>query len=76
MPRYEYRCETNDRTVEVAHEMSRTVRNWGEVCELAGLDPDRTPKDAPVRRIVSLSAIGGAGQSHACSKPNCCMRGM
>ncbi len=61
MPRYEYRCEqADDQTVEVEHAMSERLDSWGQVCERAGIDPGATPLEAPVEKIVSLPAIGGA----------------
>ena len=50
---YQYFCESNDRTVEVAHPRSTRLRTWGEVCRYVGLDPGRTPEDAPVARLIS-----------------------
>lgn len=55
MPRYDYRCDANGRTVEVSHGMEEGVGTWGELCGRAGIDPGRTPADAPVEKAVSLS---------------------
>ncbi|MFG0306646.1 MAG: zinc ribbon domain-containing protein [Phycisphaerales bacterium JB040] len=60
MPTYEYRCEANDRVIEVQHPMSRTVRTWGEVCDLAEIDPGDTPRKSPVEKILSLSFVSGS----------------
>lgn len=60
MPRYEYRCEANSRTVEVEHAMSERLETWGQVCERAGIDPGATPLGEAVEKLISLPAIGGA----------------
>lgn len=77
MPYYEYRCAENGRTVEVRHGMDETMDSWGELCDRAGLDPGRTPPDAPVERLFSLPApvpgsskdvpFEGCGPSCACA---------
>lgn len=63
MPTYEYYCPTNHRTVEVLHGMSVEVGTWGEACERAGIDPGKTPGDAPVEKLL------GAGMVIAKSRP-------
>lgn len=79
MPRYEYRCEANSRTVEVAHPMSQRLTTWGEVCQLAEIEPGNTPADTPVEKVLSLGFVQGGTSSsnnpHTCSRPNCCMGG-
>ncbi len=58
MPVYDYRCAANGRTVEVAHDSSMTVRNWGELCFLAQVQPGKTDPGAPVERVfLSAPAI-------------------
>ena len=42
MPSYDYRCPANDRVVEVRHGMNDTVNTWGELCQLAGIEPGDT----------------------------------
>lgn len=81
MPRYDYRCDLNGRTVEVSHPMSAHVDTWGELCALAGIDGGETPADTPVHKIISggyvaTGASGSAAASHACSTPACCGGGM
>jgi hypothetical protein len=61
MPSYDYRCEANDRVVEVKHGMKEKIAAWGELCERAGIEPGDTPADAPVTRLIT----GGAVISHA-----------
>ncbi|BCX89697.1 hypothetical protein MIN45_P2070 [Methylomarinovum tepidoasis] len=53
MPTYDYLCKTNGKVVEVRHPMDKTVRTWGELCQLAGIDPGDTPADAPVERLIT-----------------------
>ena len=60
MPAYDYLCETNGRTVEVRHRMSEQLRTWGDLCDLVGLDPGRTPRTAPVRKLIGGAAVIGA----------------
>ena len=52
MALYDYYCEANDRTVEVRHGMSESVKTWGELCEMAGIDAGDTPADAPLRKLM------------------------
>jgi len=59
---YEYHCEANGRTVEVRHGMNEKLGTWGELAELAGIDPDGTPTRTPVERLMSagVSMTGGS----------------
>jgi predicted nucleic acid-binding Zn ribbon protein len=57
MPNYDYYCESNGRTVEVSHRMAESLATWGELCERAGLEPGRTPRSAPIRRLISGAAV-------------------
>ena len=66
MPRYDYHCPANDRTVEVSHSMSETLGTWGELCRRAGIEPGDTPADAPVHRPVNRTVgvlAGGGGDA-------------
>ncbi|MEO1128706.1 MAG: zinc ribbon domain-containing protein [Planctomycetota bacterium] len=77
MPTYEYRCDANDRTVEVSHAMSTTLTTWGDLTDAAGIEPGDTPADAPIERVISLANIGTSGSAstpppHSCG-PGCCM---
>ncbi|MCV6590471.1 MAG: zinc ribbon domain-containing protein [Marinobacterium sp.] len=56
MPTYDYRLELTGEVFEVKHRMSEKLYNWGELCEVAGVEPGETPVDSPVTRI--LSAVG------------------
>jgi len=57
MPNYDYYCESNGRTVEVSHRMADSLGTWGELCERAGLQPGKTPRSAPVRKLISGAAV-------------------
>ncbi len=70
MPYYDYYCAANDRTVEVRHSMSETLRTWGELCERAGLSTDETPADAAIERKVT-AGVPLTGRS-AGSPPEAC----
>lgn len=52
MPFYQYFCEENNKTIEVSHSISQRLRTWGEVCACAGIDPEQTPADACVTRLI------------------------
>ena len=57
MPTYVYLCDANGAEVEVVHRMAEDIKNWGELCERAGRDPEDTPADAPVRRKIFAPAV-------------------
>ncbi|MDJ1182631.1 hypothetical protein [Roseofilum casamattae] len=57
MPIYDYFCPSNHRTVEVMHRLDETVPTWGKLCQLAKIDPEETPLDAPVRRAISAPML-------------------
>lgn len=81
MPTYDYRCDANDRVVEVHHRMSETLSNWGEVCERIGMDPGDTPPSTPVRRLATggnliSSSNLGSGYAPPCASGGCCPGGM
>lgn len=61
MPTYDYRCDSNQRELEVRHSISAEVKTWGELCKLAGLEPGETPLDSPVRRLATGGNIVGVG---------------
>jgi len=81
MPTYDYRCEANGLTVEVKHRMSEEIHTWGQLCELAGIDPGNTVTSAPVKRLATGGQVvksGTLGESAAppCSAGPCCGGGM
>ncbi|MEZ6164122.1 MAG: hypothetical protein R3B67_06765 [Phycisphaerales bacterium] len=69
MPIYEYRCEANDTTLEVSHPMSTTVRSWGQLCEIAGIETGKTPADAPVEKLISMPIAHGSDKPNAHAVP-------
>ncbi|MEY6432986.1 zinc ribbon domain-containing protein [Thioalkalicoccus limnaeus] len=82
MPTYDYRCETNDRIVEVQHRMSETLSTWGEVCARAGIETGDTPSETPVHRlatggnIIGSQRLGsGPAPAPACGTGGCCPSG-
>lgn len=65
---YEYHCARNQKTVPVQHGMREKLSSWGEVRAKAGLEPDGTPDDAPVERLISgglLGSVNGGTPSSA-----------
>ncbi len=57
MPTYDYLCEANGVQLEVRHAMQQQVSAWGELCELAGVDAGDTPRDAPVKKLITAAAV-------------------
>lgn len=57
MPIYDYVCPTNNEKLEVWHSINEDVKTWGKLCELAKCDVGNTPKDAPVRRMITAPRI-------------------
>lgn len=53
MPTYDYLCRANQRIVEVRHKLGETVKTWGQLCQLAGIDPGQTPEDSPVEKLIT-----------------------
>lgn len=56
MPYYEYHCPTNGQTLEVRHGMSDRLSNWGELIEASGASSGKTSPEAPVERLMSVTA--------------------
>ncbi|MBK1693838.1 regulator [Chromatium weissei] len=81
MPTYDYRCETNDRVIEVSHSMRDTLSTWGELCARAGLELGDTPANAPVQRLATGGNVIsghhlGSGNAPNCATGSCCAGGM
>jgi len=80
MPKYDYRCEQNEQTIEVSHSMSDIVNTWGELCELAGIETGETPADSPGHKIISggyvATGTSSSASSYGCTAPSCCSGGM
>ena len=65
MARYDYRCDENDRTVEVVHSIAVSVDSWGELCRLAEIDPGDTPLDTSVRKIFTTPPMANTPSGNA-----------
>ncbi|MCX8049590.1 MAG: zinc ribbon domain-containing protein [Methylohalobius sp.] len=72
MPTYDYLCRVNQKIVEVRHGMNETIRTWGELCRLAGIDPGSTPPDAPVEKLITG---GNVISSNSLKNPEPCGAG-
>lgn len=71
MPSYDYRCDANDRVVEVRHSINEKLATWGEVCEKARIDLGDTAADAPVKRLISGGAIVSSSSLSNPEAPAC-----
>ncbi|MCB1773823.1 MAG: zinc ribbon domain-containing protein [Gammaproteobacteria bacterium] len=71
MPSYDYRCEANDRVVEVRHGINDKLTTWGEVCEKANIDTGDTPADTPVQRLITGGGIVGSSALSNPEMPPC-----
>ncbi|HEC12261.1 MAG TPA: zinc ribbon domain-containing protein [Acidiferrobacteraceae bacterium] len=80
MPTYDYRCDHNNRVVEIHHPMNETLSTWGELCACAGIDAGGTPMDAPVRRLATGGNVVGSttlsNPEPACASGGCCPSGV
>jgi|TARA_B100001964_G_scaffold11978_2_gene12627 hypothetical protein len=78
VPTYDYRCEENDRVVEVRHGMNHRVLTWGELCEMAGIEPGKTDQITPVSRlanggnVVRSSVLRNNSAPAGCNPDNSC----
>ena len=52
MPRYDYYCEANDKTVEVYHGINTKLTTWGELCFAAQIPLGDTDVLAPIRKVI------------------------
>lgn len=71
MPSYDYRCDANDRVVEVRHGINDRFNTWGQVCERAGIDLGSTPADAPVTRLITGGSVVSSGSLSNPEAPAC-----
>jgi hypothetical protein len=75
MPTYDYHCPANDTVVEVKHRISESVSSWGELCQLAGIEPGDTPAEAPVEKLITGGGIvksNSMGSEPPCVSGPCC----
>jgi len=77
MPTYDYRCDANDRELEVRHSMSTDIGTWGELCAVADIDPGDTAADAPVKRLATGGNLvtGNSGAEEPMPRPGGCCGG-
>jgi hypothetical protein len=71
VPTYEYRCDANDRLIEVRHKMAETLRSWGELCGRAGISPGRTDSQTPVHKLISAGFVSTRAREPACAADAC-----
>jgi hypothetical protein len=71
MALYDYYCEANDRTIEVRHGMSESVKTWGELCAVTGIDAGDTPANAPLRRLMSAPVPMTGSSPDSSAGPAC-----
>ena|SRR3972149_4907756 len=57
MPRYDYFCEANGRTIEATHPNNVMLKTWGEICYVAQIPLGDTDPLAPVQKLVSAPAV-------------------
>lgn len=57
MPKYDYTCPANGRTIEVMHRMSERLTTWGELCARAGIAPGATPAESPVEKVLRAGVV-------------------
>jgi hypothetical protein len=57
MPRYDYHCEANGRTIEVRHGFDERVETWAQLCERAGESLGDTPPEALVEKVIYAPAL-------------------
>lgn len=80
MPTYDYRCDDNGRTLEVRHGMTTSLKTWGELCEMLGMEPGPTPEATPVRKVFTSSYVVksenlGSGEAPPCETGGPCCGG-
>ena len=57
MPTYDYLCESNGVRLEVKHKIDETIGTWGELCRIAGIDAGDTPRETPVKKLITAAAL-------------------
>ena len=75
MPTYDYVCQSNGRVLEVKHRMSETVSTWGELCDIAGIEPGDTAANSPVQRLATGGQVvksSSLGEAPPCATGPCC----
>lgn len=75
MPTYDYRCESNGKLYEVKHPVALTVRTWGELRALAGVQDDSIPDDAPVAKVLNTGGVVKSSSLKNPEMPSSCKSG-
>lgn len=57
MPTYDYRIEATGNVIEAKHTMALTPQNWGELCQLANLDPQGIAPETEITRLLSSTGV-------------------
>lgn len=57
MPKYDYFCEDNGKTIEVYHDINTKLKTWGEICFAAQIPLGDTDVLARVRLVIRAVAI-------------------
>ena len=57
MPRYDYYCDANGKTIEVTHSIATKLNSWGELCAAASIEPGDTPGDKAIRIIITTAPM-------------------
>lgn len=57
MPTYDYRLEETGEIFEVRHSMSIKLSQWGELCELAGVEPGSVAAESPITRVMTAAGV-------------------
>lgn len=71
MPTYDYRCEANNKVYEVKHAMALSPKNWGELCQIAGMDLKGIPANTPVSKVLNTGAVVRSGALKNPEAPPC-----
>ena len=79
MPTYDYLCESNGVRLEVKHKIDETIGTWGELCRIAGIDAGDTPRETPVKKLITAAALVNrkalSNPEPACANGACCPGG-
>ncbi len=75
MPTYDYRCSATGEVVEVRHSMSEVVQTWGQVCDLAGIEPGDVALDTAVEKLITGGQVVNSFNLKESAAPSCGMGG-
>ncbi len=57
MPKYNYLCKKNSKTIQVTHDINTKLKTWGEVCFVAQIPLGDTDVSAPVSLVITPPSI-------------------